>query len=175
MAVRHSSDPRGNVAHRERACDLGPARGADGRHQAECTPFPLEGVRGRTFAQLVAAAGLFGLAACSQTAGRAPAWEMFLSGGDPQPQPAAAPLSPIEGVPPEAVEACQNSIAIEARVHGATQVEAVSAGTLNYLPNGLVEAPIEARIVYGEEPQTQIRQARVACRLNEQGSVVELL
>ena len=176
MVVRHSSEPRGSVADREDACDLRPVRGtAASRQSAEGARSAPARSRGGMLARLVASVGLVGVAACSQTAGRGPVWEMFLSGGESQVQPAATPLSAVEGVPPETVQACQNSLAVQASAHGATQVEAVSAGTPTRLPNGLVEAPIEARIVYEQEAQTQVRQARIACRLNDQGSVVELL
>ena len=58
---------------------------------------------------------------------------------------------------------------------GATRVEAVSAGTLVRLPNGGTEASLEVKITYERQNQVQVRQARITCRLNDQGGVIELL
>jgi hypothetical protein len=178
MAVKQSGNQRTSEPHRPGARRLPSTDGTVGKQHtcSEGNRSPAMHARfARVLARLVCASGLIAVSACAQTSGRAPVWEMFLSGSDSNVQQAETPLSPVEGVPPEAVEACQTTIAAEARVHGATQVEAVSAGTLTRLPNGVVEAPIEARIVYEHDAQTQVRQARVACRLNDQGSVIELL
>jgi hypothetical protein len=58
---------------------------------------------------------------------------------------------------------------------GAVQVQAASAGTPTTLPNGVTEAPLEARITYEQAGEVEIRQARVTCQLSEDGRVLALL
>jgi hypothetical protein len=73
------------------------------------------------------------------------------------------------------IAACRERMSAQAQPLGATRVEAVSAGTLVRLPNGGTEAPLEVKITYERENQVQVRQARITCRLNDQGGVIELL
>jgi hypothetical protein len=113
------------------------------------------------------------LMGCGPLSFRGLGLDVFTSGSVQEPEP--GPLSAVPGVADETVEACRQAMAAAAAHHGATRVEAVSAGQVTQLPDGLTEAPIDARIVYDEAAGTQVRQARVTCRLDEQGSVVGLL
>jgi hypothetical protein len=125
--------------------------------------------------RFIAFGALLALAACIPTGARAPGWAMFTSTPEPERRDGAGPLVAVDGVPPAALEACRATIADRASSRGAVRVEAVSAGTLVRLPNGLTEAPIEARITYEQGSQFDVRQARVTCRLDDQGGVAELL
>jgi len=76
---------------------------------------------------------------------------------------------------PKVIAACRERMSARAQPLGATRVEAVSAGTLVRLPNGGTEASLEVKITYERQNQVQVRQARITCRLNDQGGVIELL
>jgi nucleoid-associated protein YgaU len=83
---------------------------------------------------------------------------------------------PVAGeVLPKVIAACRERMSAQAQPLGATRVEAVGAGSLVRLPNGGTEAPLDVKITYEREGQVQVRQARITCRLNDQGGVVELL
>ena len=125
--------------------------------------------------RFIASGGLLTLAACAQMGPRTPGWAMLTSAPEPQVRDLASPLVPVDGVPPETLEACRQTIAARASSRGAVRVEAVSAGTPSRRPDGLTEAPIEARIVYEQESHVDIRQAHVTCLLDDQGRVAELL
>jgi nucleoid-associated protein YgaU len=84
-------------------------------------------------------------------------------------------LPPAGEILSSVIDACRESMSAKAQPLGATRVEAMSAGTLIRLPNGGTEASLEVKITYERESQVQVRRARVTCRLNEQGGVVELL
>lgn len=120
-------------------------------------------------------AGALGLTACNQTSGRAPVAEVYASILGPDHRSIQSPFSPVQEGPSAVVDVCRDTIAERAKAHGAIQVEVVSAGEPNHLPSGVTEAPLEARIVYRQEEQVQVRQAAVTCRLDHQGSVVGLL
>jgi hypothetical protein len=115
------------------------------------------------------------LAACNQTGGLKFGWEMFTSSLEPNLQQRETAFTPVGGVSREALDACHRTIAGQAVAHGAIQVEVVSAGTPSRLPNGVNEAPIQARITYRRADQVQIRQANVTCQRDDTGSVVALL
>jgi hypothetical protein len=85
------------------------------------------------------------------------------------------PLPRTGAVPRDAVNACRETIAAQARRHGAVRVEAASAGSPRRVRNGVTGAPIEARIVYARSNQLQVRQARVTCQLNVRNQVIALL
>lgn len=85
------------------------------------------------------------------------------------------PLSAVPGVAPRTVSTCRNTIAAAAKPHGAIRVEVASAGTPSRTGQGVLRAPVEARIVYAAGKQVQVRQARITCQLNAQGRVVALL
>ena len=85
------------------------------------------------------------------------------------------PLPRTGGVPRRSVDACRETIAAQARRHGAVRVEAVSAGSPRRVRSGVTGAPIEARIIYARSNQLQVRQARVTCQLNARNQVIALL
>jgi hypothetical protein len=85
------------------------------------------------------------------------------------------PLSGVPGVARQSVNSCRNTIAAEAKSHGAVRVEAVSAGAPTRVRRGITRAPIEARIIYARGGQVQVRQARITCQLNAQGRVISLV
>ena len=85
------------------------------------------------------------------------------------------PLSVVPGVARQSVDSCRNTIAAEAKPHGAVRVEAVSAGAPTRVREGITRAPIEARIVYARAGRVQVRQARITCQLNAQGRVISLV
>jgi len=117
--------------------------------------------------------GVLALAACGQSGVRGVSLDIFTSGSVQESRP--GPLSAVAGVSDQAVEACRQAIAAAATRHGATQVEAVSAGTPSQLPEGVTEAPLETRIVYAQADTVQVRQARIACRLDDRGNVLGLV
>jgi hypothetical protein len=78
------------------------------------------------------------------------------------------------GVPGQIVELCRTSIAAAALRYGAIQVDAEGAGLTSRLPGGGLMAPLQVSVVYARANARQVRQSRVACRLNAAGSVVAL-
>jgi hypothetical protein len=84
------------------------------------------------------------------------------------------PLSRVPGVARRSVDSCRETIAAEAKPHGAVRVEAVSAGAPTRARQGITRAPIEARIIYARGGRVQVRQARITCQLNAQGRVISL-
>jgi hypothetical protein len=85
------------------------------------------------------------------------------------------PLARVPGVARRSVNSCRETIAAEAKSHGAVRVEAVSAGAPTRARQGITRAPIEARIIYARGGQVQVRQARITCQLNAQGRVISLV
>jgi hypothetical protein len=84
------------------------------------------------------------------------------------------PLVPSAGTPTQIVQMCRSSVMTAALPYGAIRVEAVSAGQARPMPDGGLSAPIEVRVVYARANARQVRQSRVACRLNANGAVVAL-
>ncbi len=78
------------------------------------------------------------------------------------------------GVSGRIVELCRTSIAAAALRYGAIRVDAAGAGQTSRLPGGGLMAPLQVSVVYARANARQIRQSRVACRLNAAGSVVAL-
>ncbi len=78
------------------------------------------------------------------------------------------------GVSGQLVELCRTSIAEAALRYGAIRVDAAGAGPTSRLPGGGLVAPLHVRVVYARANARQVRQSRVACRLNAAGSVVAL-
>ena len=113
--------------------------------------------------RLVTIGGFLILVACNQTGAGGPFWEMFTGGRT------------VDRIPLNWLELCQHTIAAQARPHGATLVEAAGADTPTRLPNGLTEAIIDARITYERRSLRDVREARVTCRLSEEGRVLEVL
>ena len=124
--------------------------------------------------RLITLGGLLLLAAC-QTGPRASFAEMFTGSLQDDSQQPRGPLVSVGDVPFEVLVACRETLAAQAQSLGATWLEAASAGAFIRLPDGITEAPIEARITYQSENRVQVRQARITCRLNDQGAVTELL
>ena len=116
-------------------------------------------------------AGLLALSACNQTSSQR---ELFTGSLQGEPQ-SPTPLFPMAGVPGEAVNACRDSIAAAASSLGAVEVEVASAGEASGLLNGMTSTPIEARIVYEQAGDVQVREALITCQLDDQGRVVALL
>jgi hypothetical protein len=137
---------------------------------------PLVGAHGDeecSVMRLITVGGILMLAACNYTGARVSLWEVFT--GNLQRDSAPGPLVGVGGVSPEMLSACRESIAAQTQPLGATWIDVASAGTPIYLLDGGTEAPIETRITYEHDNQVQVRQARVTCRLDDQGGVVELL
>jgi len=86
----------------------------------------------------------------------------------------AEPLIARAGISGQIVQVCRAAIATAALPFGAIRVDTVSAGRAVRMPDGGLTAPIEARIVYARASARQIRQSRVACRMNAAGTVVAL-
>lgn len=78
------------------------------------------------------------------------------------------------GVSGRIVQACRTSIVTAALPYGAVQVEAASVGQVSRTPDGGLTAPLAVRVVYAKANARQVRQSRVACRLNAAGTVVAL-
>jgi hypothetical protein len=123
--------------------------------------------------RLIMIGGILMLGACTYTGARVSLWEVF-TGSLPR-DPPAGPLVGVGGVSPEMLAACRESIAARTQPLGATWIDVASAGTPIQLLDGGTEAPIETRITYEHDNKVQVRQARVTCRLDDQGGVVELL
>ena len=89
----------------------------------------------------------------------------------------ALPRPPI-GAPDRtsnvALGPCRTSIAAAARRLGAIDVTVSDAGPANRLPRGRLVAPIYARVTYARGGAKQVRQARVACHLDEDAKVIAL-
>ncbi len=81
------------------------------------------------------------------------------------------PLPAVAAAPPQAVRACRDTIKAAAVPYRAKQVEAVGAGPAS---RGITTVPINARVVYARGQISQVRQARITCRLNDRGIVVAL-
>jgi hypothetical protein len=75
---------------------------------------------------------------------------------------------------PKLVQACQTGLEQAAVPYNAVQVEAVNTGPAQRTASGLTTVPMRARIVYRTGRVSQVREARVNCRVNERGFVVAL-
>jgi hypothetical protein len=84
------------------------------------------------------------------------------------------PLPAVAAAPPDAVRACRAMIQAAAAPYRAKQVEAVGAGPATRTSRGITTVPIDARVVYARGRVSQVKQARISCRLNTQGIVVAL-
>ena len=81
------------------------------------------------------------------------------------------PLSPAPGRN-DLVAACRAMVEKSAEAHGAEWVEAVSAGPQRPVWNGAV-APVRFRIWYPGILNSQVRQARLLCKADRAGNVVD--
>ncbi len=84
------------------------------------------------------------------------------------------PLAARAGIPGQIVQACRTSIVTAAIPYGAIRVDAASAGHASRMPDGGLMAPLEVRVEYARANARQVRQSRIACRLNGAGEVVAL-
>jgi hypothetical protein len=93
------------------------------------------------------------------------------------PRPATLSALPRRAVAPAAtpklVRACQDRLEKAAAPYKAVQVEAVNTGPAELASGGLT-VPLRARIVYRTGKVSEVREARVNCRLNQRGVVVAL-
>jgi hypothetical protein len=87
------------------------------------------------------------------------------------PRPSAATPHPATKL---AIRACHSSIAAAAKPLGAIDVDVSEAGPTSRLPRGRLVAPVNARVTYARAGVRQVRQARVACHLNEGSQVIAL-
>ncbi len=83
-------------------------------------------------------------------------------------------LNPQAGAPLATVAACRETIQLAALPYGATRVEAASAGESSPDGRGGTDVPIEARVLYSSKGESEVRQARITCSLDELGRVVAL-
>jgi hypothetical protein len=83
-------------------------------------------------------------------------------------------LTSVDTAPPRAVRACRDTIKAAAAPYQAKQVEAVGAGPASRTSQGITTVPIDARVIYARGQVSQVRQARISCRLNNRGIVVAL-
>jgi hypothetical protein len=92
------------------------------------------------------------------------------------PSTAGLPEPPVRrsNVPGQIVQACRASIVTAARPYGAVQVDAAGAGQASRTPDGGLTAPVDVRVVYARANARQVRESRVACRLDAAGTVVAL-
>ena len=80
------------------------------------------------------------------------------------------PLAPAPGRN-DFVEACRAMVEKAAQEQGAARVEAVSAGPQRRVRDGFV-APVQFRILYLGFLRSQVRQARLNCKADREGKVV---
>src|SRR5215213_59465 len=81
------------------------------------------------------------------------------------------PLAPAPGRD-DFVEACRAMVEKSAEAHGAARVEAVSAGPQRRVRDGFV-APVQFRILYPGFLSSQVRQARLNCKTDREGKVID--
>jgi hypothetical protein len=84
------------------------------------------------------------------------------------------PLSAVPAAPPQAVKACRETITAAAEPYRAKRVEAVGVGPAKRTSQGITTIPIDARVIYARGRISEVRQARITCRLNDRGIVVAL-
>ena len=83
----------------------------------------------------------------------------------------AQPLAPAPGRN-DLVAACRAMVEKSAEAHGAERVEAVSAGPQRRVRDGSV-APVRFRIFYPGVLRSQVRQARLLCKADRDGNIVD--
>jgi hypothetical protein len=72
------------------------------------------------------------------------------------------------------VAACRETIRLAALPYGAARVEAASAGVASPDGRGGTDVPIQARVLYSSKGETEVREARITCSLDELGRVMAL-
>ena len=81
------------------------------------------------------------------------------------------PLAPAPGRN-DFIEACRAMVERSAIEHGAARVEAASAGPQRRVRGGYI-APVQFRILYPGVLRSQVRQARLTCKTDRQGKIVD--
>ncbi len=84
------------------------------------------------------------------------------------------PLTPRPGTSGDVVETCRASVIEAARPLGLLHADAVSAGRGQRGADGVLVAPIEVRIIYSQGGVREVRQSRIFCHLDRNGSVIAL-
>ena len=85
-----------------------------------------------------------------------------------------APLRAIPGTPNSVVRICVQAIERAAMPYGVVRVDAASSGPLRRQRHGTL-APLRVRIQYARQGSVEVRQARVSCRLDATGGVVDVI
>jgi hypothetical protein len=85
---------------------------------------------------------------------------------------ARTPLASPAEARAAAVDSCRARLLAATRALGSVRVTASPAGSAIRGPDGSVTIPIKTRIEYGRRGGTEVRQARVACRVDAEGKVV---
>jgi hypothetical protein len=83
-------------------------------------------------------------------------------------------LTPQAGALQATVAACRETIRLAASTYGAARVEAASAGVASPDGRGGTDVPIQARVLYSSQGETEVREARITCSLDELGRVMAL-
>jgi hypothetical protein len=78
------------------------------------------------------------------------------------------------GSTPRAVELCRERLLATAAPYRVAQVEAVRAGPVRQAGRGITSVPIDVRVTYVSGHVSEVKQARIACWLNQHDEVVEL-
>jgi hypothetical protein len=74
----------------------------------------------------------------------------------------------------QAIRACRETLIAAAAPYRPKRVEAAGAGPVRRTRHGIATIPIEARVTYDWGRGMEIRQARIACQLNDSNIVVAL-
>ena len=85
-----------------------------------------------------------------------------------------APLRAIPGTPNSVVRICVQAIERAAMPYGVVRVDAASSGPLRRQRHGTL-APLRVRIQYARQGGVEVRQARVSCRLDAAGGVIDVI
>jgi hypothetical protein len=125
--------------------------------------------------RLMTLGGLVMLAGCAPLAVSGSSQDVFTGSVPVEAQQPPNALQSTGDVPSEVILACHQFMTAQAQSLGATWLEAASAGTLVRLPDGATDAPLEVRVTYQHKDRVDVRQARITCRLNDQGEVTDLL
>ena len=82
------------------------------------------------------------------------------------------PMAAIDG-PNRTVETCRQTVWSEASKSGATEVEAVSAGTEQRDRKGDVFAPVRMRVTYQRPSGWEVRESTLTCIVDRRGKIVD--
>ena len=115
-------------------------------------------------------------AACSHAGGASPIAEMFVSFDPVQPEalPQASPPAEVVEEPRLGMEGCKDTVAEQAKRHGAIHVEAEAVGRPNRVRNGVTEVQLDATVFYQKDNVVQYRDSRITCQFDKAGNVLAL-